>query len=260
MTDFETILYSKRDRTAWITLNRPEARNAMNSIMRSELIRSLEDVNDDPEVHVVVLTGAGDKAFCAGGDISEFPRLSSADQLTRHGAAHPLLLIRQMSKPVVAMVNGLALGGGCETVLASDIAIASEGAQFGQPEIMVGVIPGAGGTQVLPRLIGEKRAKELIFTGRMLSAEEAFALGIVNQVVPQEDLKEATQEFVETLLKRSSVILQLAKLAVNRSLETTLSAGLACERDLFALCFGTEDQKEAARAFLEKRKAIYRGR
>jgi enoyl-CoA hydratase len=260
MKDFDTILYSKRDRTAWVTLNRPEARNAMNSRMRSELIRSLEDANEDPEVHVVVLTGAGEKAFCAGGDITEFPKLLPPDQFARHAATHPLVFVRQMSKPVVAMVNGLALGGGCETVLASDIAIASENAQFGQPEIMVGVIPGAGGTQVLPRLVGEKRAKELIFTGRMISAEEALALGVVNQVVPQDKLKETTEAFVKTLQKRSPVILQLAKLAINRSLETTLSAGLACERDLFALCFGTEDQKEAACAFLEKRKAIYRGR
>lgn len=260
MKDLETILYSKLDGTAWITLNRPEARNAMNGRMRTELLRSLEEANEDPEVHVVVLTGSGDKAFCAGGDITEFPKLSPPDQLGRHGAMHPLVLVRQMSKPVVAMVNGLALGGGCETVLACDIAIASENAKFGQPEIMVGVIPGAGGTQVLPRLIGEKRAKELIFTGRTIPAEEALALGIVNQVVPQEKLKETTEAFIEVLRKRSPVILQLAKLAVNRSLETTLSAGLACERDFFALCFGTEDQKEGARAFLEKRKAIYRGR
>jgi enoyl-CoA hydratase len=158
------------------------------------------------------------------------------------------------------MVNGLALGGGCELVLAADIAIASEKAQFGQPEIRVGVIPGAGGTQVLPRVIGEKRAKELIFTGRSITAAEALQIGLVNQVVPAENLKEATEDFVAVLLRRSPVILKIAKLAVNRALETTLGSGLACERDFFALCFGTEDQKEGAKAFLEKREPKYKGR
>ena len=260
MSEFETILHERSGNVAWITLNRPEARNAMNGKMREELIRVLDAAKDDQEVHVIVLTGAGDKAFCAGGDISEFPKLSSSDQLGRHGAMHPLILVRQIPKPVVAMVNGLALGGGCETVLACDIAIASESAKFGQPEIRVGVIPGAGATQVLPRLIGEKRAKELIFTGGLISAAEAFAMGFVNKVVPQEKLKETTEEFVSVLLKQSPVILKLAKLAVNRSLETTLSTGLAAERDIFALCFGTEDQKEGARAFIEKRQPKYKGR
>ena len=145
-------------------------------------------------------------------------------------------------------------------VLACDIAIASENAQFGQPEIRVGVIPGIGGTQVLPRHIGEKRAKELIFTGRAITASEALQMGLVNQVVPHEKLKEATENFIAVLLRRSPVTLRIAKLAVNRALETTLSAGLECEKDFFALCFGTEDQKEGARAFLEKREPKYKGR
>ncbi len=260
MKEFETIIYEKKGNVAWITLNRPEVRNAMNNKMREELVEVLEEIRDDDEVHVVALTGAGDKAFCAGADISEFPKFSSADQIKRHGRLQPALLLRGIPKPVVAVVNGLALGGGCELVLASDIAIASENARFGQPEIRIGVIPGAGGTQVLPRLIGEKRAKELVFTGRFISAQEAYQFGLVNQVVPQEKLMEAAEDFIGTLLKQSPVILKFAKLAVNRALETTLSTGLASETDLFSLCFSTEDQKEGAKAFLEKREPSYRGR
>jgi enoyl-CoA hydratase len=158
------------------------------------------------------------------------------------------------------MVNGLALGGGCELVLACDMAIASEQAQFGLPEVRVGVIPGAGGTQILPRLVGEKKAKEMIFTGRLITASEALQIGLINQMVPHDKLQETTDNLIAELLKRSPAILKAAKLAVNRALETTLSAGLACERDLFALCFGMEDQKEGAKAFLEKREAEYKGR
>ena len=165
-----------------------------------------------------------------------------------------------MPKPVIAAVNGLALGGGCELVLACDIVIAADSAKFGQPEIRVGVIPGCGGTQVLPRLMGEKRAKELIFTGRMMDADEALGYGIVNKVVPLAELREATEKFVGDLLRNSPAILKLAKIAVNKSLETPLSVGMSYERDLFALCFGTDDQKEGAKAFLEKRKPTYTGR
>jgi enoyl-CoA hydratase len=165
-----------------------------------------------------------------------------------------------MPKPVIAAVNGLALGGGCELALACDLIIAADSAKFGQPEIRVGVIPGCGGTQILPRLIGEKRAKELIFTGRMISAEEALGLGIVNQVVPLEELRDATERFVRDLLRNSPAILKIAKIAINKSLETPLSVGMSYERDLFALCFGTDDQKEGARAFLEKRKPTYTGK
>lgn len=260
MRKLRNIIYEKSGHVAWITLNRPEARNALNSPTREELLEALEDARDDNEIYVIVITGAGDKAFCAGGDITEFPELNSPDQIKRHARTHPVLFIRQIPKPVVVMVNGLALGGGCEIVLASDIAIASEKAQFGQPEIRVGVIPGYGGTQVLPRLIGEKRAKELIFTGRTITATEAREIGLINQVVPHEQLRETTESFIAELLKQSPVILQIAKLAVNRAMETVLSSGLDSERDLYALCFGTKDQKEGARAFLEKRKPRYKGK
>ncbi|MFC1926729.1 enoyl-CoA hydratase/isomerase family protein [Chloroflexota bacterium] len=260
MSSYENILYEKKGHVAWITLNRPEVMNAQSMQLRQELVQALETTRLDDEVYVVVLTGAGDKAFSAGADISEFPKLYPADQIRRRGEQTPYEFIRQMPKPVIAMVNGFALGGGCELALACDIVIASDNAKFGQPEIRVGVIPGAGGTQILTRLIGEKKAKELVFTGSAISAEEAAQLGIANQVVSKEKLRETVEKLVDTLLKRSPVILKLAKMAVNKALETTLSTGLAYEKDLFAMCFGTEDQKEGARAFLEKRDPAYKGR
>jgi len=258
--NFETILFKMEDHVAWISLNRPEVLNAVNNKMRYELIHVLEKVRDDDNIHVIVLTGTGNKAFCCGADISEIAQLRSVNQLSRYGRALPQKLIRQIAKPVVAVVNGLALGAGCEIVLACDIAIASENAKFGVPEIKIGVIPGAGGTQILPRLIGEKRAKELLFTGRTVTAPEALQIGLVNQVVPQEKLIEEAKKFIGILLNRSPVILRIAKLAANRALETTLMSGLDCEADLFALCFGMEDLKEGVKAFMEKRNPNFIGR
>lgn len=257
--EYECILYEKAAGAAWITLNRPEVLNAQNDRLRAEVVQALERASADDGVHVVVITGAGDKAFSAGADISEFPTRTPLDVITAKARRRPYETIRDMPKPVIAAVNGLALGGGCELVLACDIVIAADGATFGQPEIRLGVIPGGGGTQVLPRLMGEKRAKELIFTGRTMDAAEALGYGIVNKVVPIGELREATEKLVSDLLSKSPAILRMAKLAVNKSLETPLSVGMSCERDLFALCFGTEDQKEGAAAFLDKRKASFKG-
>ncbi len=261
MNKYEFLIHRKIEQVAWITLNRPEVLNAFNDDLRLELLRALEESRDDNDVRVIVITGAGEKAFCAGADIVEFASLTSADQIhKRFGRINPISYAREIPKPVIAMVNGLALGGGCELVLACDIAIASETARFGQPEITVGLIPGAGGTQILPRLIGEKKAKELIFTGNLITATEALQIGLVNRVVPHEKLKETTEELIGTIVKRSPIILKLAKAAVNRSLETALTAGLSIERDLFITCFSTADQKEGARAFVEKRKPKYEGK
>jgi len=258
---FEAIICEKKENVAWITLNRPEVLNAQNDTLRTELIKAFEEARDDNELYMIVLTGAGDRAFSAGADISEFPSRVLMDVIKqRKGTKTPYELIRQIPKPVIAMVNGLALGGGCELAMACDIIIASENARFGQPEISVGIIPGGGGTQILPRLVGEKKAKELVLTGDFISADEALRLGLVNKVVPKEKLKEAVEELITKLKSKSPVILQFAKLAVNKSLETPLSVGLAAEGDLFAMCFGTEDQKEGARAFLEKRKPQYKGK
>lgn len=259
-SEYKLIIYEKKNNVAWITLNRPEVLNAQNDEIRAEVVVALEHASEDEEVYVIVITGAGEKAFSAGADISQFPTRFTADVIKAKARRRPYETIREMPKPVIAAVNGLALGGGCELALACDIIIASENAQFGQPEIRVGVIPGCGGTQILPRLIGEKKAKELIFTGKMITAEEALKMGIINQVVPLDKLKEATEKFTQDMLRNSPVILRFAKIAVNKSLETPLSVGMSYERDLFAACFGTEDQKEGAKAFLEKRKPTYKGK
>jgi len=259
MADYATILYDTADHAAWITLNRPEVLNAQSDELRAEVTQALERASLDDDVHVVVITGAGEKSFSAGADISQFPERYPVDVVTAKARRRPYETIREMPKPVVAAVNGLALGGGCELVLACDLVVAADTAKFGQPEIRVGVIPGCGGTQILPRLMGEKRAKEFIFTGRMMEADEALGYGIVNKVVPLAELREATDKLVNDLLRNSPAILKLAKIAVNKSLETPLSVGMSYERDLFAMCFGTDDQKEGAKAFLEKRKPTYTG-
>jgi len=260
MNTFKTIIYEKKNGVAWITLNRPEVLNAQNDQMREELTSALEDARDDDDVSVIVITGAGDQAFSAGADISEFPTRTPVDLIKRRGRMRVIELIRNIPKPVIAAVNGYALGGGCELAMACDIIIASENATFGQPEIRVGVIPGGGGTQMLPQLIGEKMAKELIFTGRSISAQELYRLGMVNRVVPQDRLVKEVNDFVEVLLRRSPIILALAKMATNKAMETPLSEGFRCESELFAMCFSTEDQKEGARAFLEKRQPVYKGK
>ena len=259
MADYATILYDTADHAAWITLNRPEVLNAQSDELRAEVTQALERASLDDDVHVVVITGAGERAFSAGADISQFPERYPVDVVTAKARRRPYETIREMPKPVVAAVNGLALGGGCELVLACDLVVAADTAKFGQPEIRVGVIPGCGGTQVLPRLMGEKRAKEFIFTGRMMEADEAHGYGIVNKVVPLAELRTATEKLVSDLLRNSPAILKLAKIAVNKSLETPLSVGMSYERDIFAMCFGTDDQKEGAKAFLEKRKPSYTG-
>jgi enoyl-CoA hydratase len=258
--EYKSIIYEKKNNVAWITLNRPEVLNAQSDDLRAEVVQALDRAGEDDDIYIIVITGAGDKAFSAGADISQFPMKFPADLVKTKGRRRPYELIREMPKPVIAAVNGLALGGGCELALACDIIIASENAQFGQPEIRVGVIPGCGGSQILPRLIGEKRAKELIFSGRFISAEEALKLGIINKVVPLDKLIESTESLIKDFLRNSPAILKLAKIAVNKSLETPLSVGMSYERDLYAICMGTEDQKEGAKAFLEKRKPSYKGK
>lgn len=260
---FERIIYNKKDHAAWITLNRPDARNAQDPLTREELTRAFKLGRDDDDVYVMVVTGAGD-AFCAGGDIVNFPQnpveFMERIGLQVTGRKRPIELTREIPKPIIAMVNGLALGAGMELAMACDIIIASEDAKFGQPEIRVGLMPGGGGTQVLPRLVGEKKAKELVFTGNIISAGEALRIGLINEVVPREKLRETVDELVANLLKKSPVMLKFAKMAINKAFETSLSAGLAYESDLCALCFGTEDLKEGARAFSEKRAPVFKGK
>jgi enoyl-CoA hydratase len=259
--NLESLIYEEKDNVAWITFNRPKALNAQNQTLLSELIGVLEEANKDDEVRVMVITGAGEKAFSAGADITEILTWSPLDFVKMFkGSKRAYELIREIPKPVIAMVNGYALGGGCEIAMACDMIIASENARFGLPEITIGAIPGGGGTQVLPRLIGEKRAKEMVFTGDFVSAQEAWRMGLVNRVVPREKLRETVEELAGKLKSKSPAIMRFAKLSVNKSLETPLSVGMASEMDFFAMCCSTEDQKEGAKAFLEKRAPVYFGK
>jgi len=257
---YETIAYEKKDNVAWITLNRPDVLNAQNDTLRSEMLAVLDEARNDDDVHIIVLTGSG-RAFSAGADISEFPKMHPVDCIQDfRGARRFYEVMREVPKPIIAMVNGFALGGGCEAAMACDIIIASEKAKFGQPEVKIGIIPGGGGTQMLPRLVGEKKAKELILTGDFITAEEALRLGLINKVVPPEQLQEAVDEMVAKLKAQSPITLGLCKMAVNKSMELSLSEGIRAEQDIFALCFATEDQKEGAKAFLEKRTPEYKGK
>jgi enoyl-CoA hydratase len=253
---FETILYEKKDEIAIITFNRPEAMNALNIQMRAEFREAVADVAADDSIHVLILTGAG-KAFVAGSDIKEFSRT------TAFGAHHIVRLatvVEKLEKPVIAAVNGFCLGGGCEIALGCDIIIASEKAKFGQPEINLGIIPGGGGTQRLPRLVGACRAKELIFTGDIIRAEEADRIGLINRVVAMDALMPTAIEIAKKIAAKSQAALRLAKTAVNHGMQTGLEAGLDYERELYSLALTLEDKAEGVAAFIEKRPAQFKGK
>ena len=261
--EFKRIIYEKKDGVAWITLNNPERYNALDYEMRKELKEALEDAAKDGNVRAVVIRGSG-KAFSAGADIRaflEWTPLKAMEVLKEVGTSLVLSrIIREMPKPVIAAVHGYCLGGGFELAQACDIIIASEDAVFGQPEINVGLIPGGGGTQRLPRLIGEKKAKELMFTGDRISAKDMAELGLVNKVVPSNKLMDAVNELLEKIKSKSPVVIAAAKEAINASMEMNLTEGLRYEVQILASLFSTEDQKEGAKAFLEKRKPEWKGR
>jgi enoyl-CoA hydratase len=257
---YETLLLERRDRVAIITINRPEKRNALNIKMREEGAALLEELRNDASVGVVVFTGAGDKAFIAGADIAEFAGRTATMQRDVMTARSLFNAVDSFPKPVIAMINGYCLGGGCELALACDIRIASETASFGQPEINLGIIPGGGGTQRLTRLVGEGKAMELILSGEIIDAKTAFAIGLVNHVVPADQLQTKTLEIANRIAEKSPIALQFAKEAVKLASRSNLDEGLRREVDLFALCFSTEDKDEGVSAFLEKRKAAFKGR
>jgi enoyl-CoA hydratase len=257
---YETLLLEKRDRVAIITINRPEKRNALNIKTREEGAALLEELRIDNSVGVVVFTGAGDKAFIAGADIAEFAGRTAITQRDVMMQRSLFTAIDTFPKPVIAMVNGYCLGGGCELALACDIRVASESASFGQPEINLGIIPGGGGTQRLTRLVGEGKAMELIMTGDIIDARTAFNIGLVNHVVPADQLEAKTMEIATRIADKGPIALQLAKEAVKLASKSTLDEGLRREVDLFALCFSTEDKDEGVSAFLEKRKAAFKGK
>jgi enoyl-CoA hydratase len=257
---YETLLIERRGRVAIITINRPEKRNALNIKTRQEGAAALDELRDDVEIGVVVFTGAGDKAFIAGADIAEFANRTALTQRDVMLDRSLFNAIDSFPKPVIAMVNGYCLGGGCELALACDLRIASETASFGQPEINLGIIPGGGGTQRLTRLIGEGKAMELILTGDIIDAKTAYTLGLVNMVVPAADLEAKTMETANRIAEKSPIALQMAKEAVKLASRSNLDEGLRREVDLFALCFSSEDKNEGVNAFLEKRKPEFKGR
>jgi len=257
----ENVLYEKKGPIAYVTINRPKVLNALNAKTISELRSAFEEARDDAEVRGVVFTGAGDKAFAAGADIGEMASDTplTAEEKTRAGQALTDL-IENLGKPVIAAVNGFALGGGCELSMASTIRIAAETARFGQPEVKIGVMPGYGGTQRLPRLIGKGRALQLILSGEIIDAQEAYRIGLVNEVVPAASLLGRAEAILNQFISNAPVGVKYSIEAVNKGLDTSLAEGLLLEASLFAICAGTEDKKEGTSAFLEKRAPKFRGR
>src|SRR5690348_11713221 len=257
---YETLLLEKRERVAIITINRPDKRNALNIKTREEGAALLEQLRNDSSVGVVVFTGAGDKAFIAGADIGEFAGRTSITQRDVMMGRSLFTAVDTFPKPIIAMINGYCLGGGCELALACDIRIASERASFGQPEINLGIIPGGGGTQRLTRLVGEGKAMELILTGEIIDARTAYEIGLVNHVFPADQLEAKTLDMANRIAEKGPIALRLAKEAVKLASRSNLDEGLKREIDLFALCFATEDKDEGVKAFLEKRKPVFKGR
>jgi len=258
---YQNLLLETRDRIARITVNRPEKLNALNRATLEEMDRAFRSLAADPAVGAVILTGSGTKAFIAGADINELASLTAAEG--RDFALFGQEILNRMEtlgKPVLAAVNGYALGGGCEVALACTLRIASAAAKFGLPEVGLGIIPGYGGTQRLPRLVGRGRAQEMILTGEMVDAAEAHRIGLVSQVVPAEELMARTEALAGAILSRGPLAVRCALDAVHHGLDMPLGEGLAYEAALFSLLCASEDMKEGTKAFLEKRKAGFRGR
>ncbi len=261
---FQETVVERLENVGRITLNRPDRLNAVSRRTLEEMERALKEFRKDPAIRAVILTGVGERAFSAGADLKGGVFTPQTDsirgaKLARMGQEFTEML-EMYEKPVIAAVNGLALGGGCEIALACDLIVASENAQFGQTEINVGLIPGWGGTQRLPRLIGRNKAKELIFTGDRMTATEAERIGMVNKVVPFAKLQDAALELAKKLASKSPIMLRLAKQATNRGIEMDLKSGLAEEVKAFRVCFTTQDFKEGLTAFLEKRQPKFEGK
>ena len=259
MASYETLLLERRGRVALLTINRPEKLNALNIQTRAEGAAAFDELREDESVRVVVITGAGEKAFVAGADIAEFEGRTAVSQRDVMTARSLFTAVDTFPKPVIAMVNGFCLGGGCELALSCDIRVAGNRARFGQPEINLGIIPGGGGTQRLTRLVGEGKAMELILTGDMIDAQSAYNLGLVNAVFPAGELEAKTMELANRIAEKSPVALRMAKEAVKTAARANLDEGLRREIDLFALTFSSEDKDEGVRAFLEKRKPDFKG-
>ncbi|KMO87433.1 crotonase [Megasphaera cerevisiae DSM 20462] len=259
--DYQNIIYSVSDGIGTITINRPKALNALNLATVTELKDVVEKIAVDPAVQVVVITGSGEKSFVAGADIVEMSTKNPTEGRAWGMVGQNVFTeIENLPQPVIAAINGFALGGGCELSCACDIRYASENAKFGQPEVGLGITPGFGGTQRLTRVVGRGYAKELIYTGGMIDAQEALRIGLVNKVVPQSELMDAVMKLAKTITKKAPVAVQLSKAAINRGINCDVVTGIAYEAEVFGLCFSTADQKEGMSAFVEKRKPAFTGK
>ena len=258
---YSNILLEKKNAIAYVTINRPKVLNALNLATMEELRAVFHDIKNDDAIRVVILTGSGGKAFVAGADINE---LATQDAVTGKKYAHRgqsvLNLIENLGKPVIACINGFALGGGCELALACTMRLASESAKLGQPEVKLGILPGYGGSQRLPRLVGKGLAMQHILAGEMISAQEAYRIGLVNEVTAAADLIPRAEAIAAKIIANAPLAVQYAMEAVNRGLEMTLAEGLFLEATLFGVCCATEDKKEGTTAFLEKRPAQFKGK
>ncbi|CAN5682040.1 enoyl-CoA hydratase-related protein [soil metagenome] len=256
---YETLQVEAIGSVTIVTIDRPEKRNALNGVVRRELLEEVGRLASDASVRVIVLTGAGDRAFVAGADIGEFAERTPLQQRAAMESPRVFEAIATCSKPVIAMINGFALGGGCELALACDLRIASDSARLGQPEINLGIIPGGGGTQRLPRVVGTGQAMRLILTAEIIDAAEAIRIGLVDLVFPADQLRDRVLEIAGKMAERSPVALAMAKAAVRAAAEMPLSAGLDYEKELFVTCFASEDRAEGIAAFFEKRPPVFRG-
>ncbi len=260
-TPFENITYQKKGAIAYVTVNRPKVLNALNMATMEELRAAFTAIKNDAEIRVAIMTGAGEKAFIAGADISELARHDAvAGKEYTHKGQSVLDLIENLGKPVIACVNGFALGGGCEIAMACTMRLASDNAKLGQPETKLGIIPGYGGTQRLPRLVGKGIAMQLVLSGEMITAAEAHRIGLVNEVVPQGELMARAEAIASKIIANAPLAVQYAMEAVNKGMEMTLREGLFLEATLFGVCCATEDKKEGTTAFLEKRPAQFKGK
>ncbi|MEN6463005.1 MAG: enoyl-CoA hydratase-related protein [Syntrophomonas sp.] len=258
---YENIILKKEDYLAILYVNRPNVFNALNKDTLTEIRSAIQDVAEDQAIKVLVVTGAGDKAFVGGADIAYMQPLSATEarEFSDYGEK-TMRMLEIMEKPVIAAVKGFALGGGCELAMACDIRLAADNALFAQPEVGLGVIPGFGGTQRLPRLIGEGRAKELTYTADTIKADEAYRIGLVNHVYPVDELMEAAKKLARKIASKGSLAVGFSKFAIGKGMQADLDTAMSIESDMFGMCCSTHDQKEGMGAFLEKRKPVFQGK
>lgn len=258
--EYENIIFEKKNGIGYVTVNRPEALNALNDSVIEELDSVFRAIDRDDEVRVVIITGAG-RAFVAGADIAQMSRLDGSEGRVMSMRGQKVMeFIEFMDKPVIAAVNGFALGGGNELSMACDIRIASEAAKFGQPEVNLGIIPGYGGTQRLPRLVGKGMAKKLIYSAEMIDAEEAYRIGLVDEVVSAEELMEAAEKLAKTIMSKAPIAIKMAKVAINNGMNTDLKTGVQFEAEAYTSTFVSEDRVEGMKAFVEKRPAEFKNK